>query len=359
MPVAPSFDDLIAQFEAEALAQRGSLAFNDGDITEAQAHGAGAMGDAAIRFTVQAFKETFIDGAKAAALTALVDDRLNLQRQPATSSQVLLTFTRTSAGAGETLAAGFVVGTAFDSAGNTVLFTLDANVTFPNASNGPITGNATAQVAGRDGNVAAATVTRLVDTTTDPTIVVTNVALAAGGNDEESDPELRVRARTFWLVLRRGTLAALEFGALQVPSVRIAKATESAITGIVTLVVTDSDGGSTAQMVADAEAEIEIWRAAGSIVTTVGGTALIVAVTGTLIVNDGVDAAVLAPLCSDAIEARMRKQRQGEVLYLDSIKAAAVNVDPDAIDGLVLTLPAANVTPTVFQVIRPGVITLS
>lgn len=359
MPVAPSFDDLLAQFEAEALAQRSTLAFNDGDITEAQQHGAGAMADVAIRHTVQAFKETFIDGAKGAPLTALVDDHLNLQRQPATPSQVALTFTRTSGGAGVTLLTGYVVGTEFDEAGNTVLWTLDANVTFPNASNGPITGAATAQISGRSGNVAAATVTRLVDAPPDSTIAVTNAALAAGGNDEESDEEIRVRARTFWLTLRRGTLAALEFGALQVPSVRIAKATEDDVTGLVTLVVTDSDGNSTAQMVADAEAEVENWRAAGSIVTTVGGTALIVDVTGVLVVNDGVDPSVLAPLCEDAIEARMRKQRQGEVLYLDSIKAAAVNIDPDAIDALVLSTPVATVTPTVFQVIRPGTITIT
>lgn len=359
MPVAPSFDDLLAQFQAEALAQDSSLAFNDGDITEAQAHGAGAMADAATRFAVQAFKETFIDGAKGDALTALVDDHLNLQRQPATPAQVSLSFTRTGAGAGATLLAGFVVGTQYDEAGNSVLFALDANVTFPNGSNGPIAGTATAQISGRAGNVAAGTVTRIVDASTIVSLAVTNASLAAGGNDEESDQELRVRARTFWLTLRRGTLAALEFGALQVPSVRIAKATEDDATGLVTLVVTDSDGNSTAQMTSDVEAEIVNWRAASSLVTVYGGTALIVNVAGSLIVNDGVDPAVLAPLCADAIEARMRKQRQGEVLHLDSIKAAAINVDPDAIDGLDLDDPAATVTPTAFQVIRPGTITIT
>ncbi len=90
-----------------------------------------------------------------------------------------------------------------------------------------------------------------------------------------------------------------------------------------------------------------------------GGTALIVDVTGVLVVNDGVDPAVLAPLCETSIAARMRKQRQGEVLYLDSVKAAAVNVDPDAIDALVLSLPAADVTPTIYQVIRAGTITIT
>lgn len=359
MPVAPSFDDLVAQFQAEALAQNGELAFNDGDVSEAQAHGAGAMADAAIRLTVQAFKETFIDGAKGDALTALVDDHLNIQRQPATYSQAAVTIARTSGGAGFTLSAGYVLGSTFDEAGNTVLFTLDADVTFGAADNGPHTGNVTAELTGRDGNVAIGAITRFVDPKPDATLTVTNAAVAAGGNAEESDEELRVRARLFWQTLRRGTLAALEFGALQVASVRTVKASEDQDTGEVTVVVADSDGASTAQMVSDTEAELENWRSAGVTVVVLGGTVLEVDVTGVLVVNDGVDAAALAPLCVAAIEARMRKQRQGEVLYLDSVKAAGIGVDPDAIDALVLSLPAANVTPTVTQTIRPGTVTIS
>lgn len=360
MPVAPSFDDLIGQFEAEALAQNGSLAFNDGDVAEAQAHGAGAMGDATIKFTVQAFKETFLDGASGDALTALVDDHLNIQRQPATFSQAIASFSRpTGAAGGGSLPAGYTVGSEFDSAGNTVLYTLAAPVVFAGAALGPITGTVNATVVGRAGNVAIGKITRMVDAPFDRTIVVTNPAVAAGGNEEESDPELRVRARLFWQTLRRGTLAALEFGALQVASVRIVKASENLTTGLVTLVVTDSDGGSTAQMVADVILEIESWRAAGTSVSVIGGTPLLVDVTGVLVVNDGVDAAVLAPLVISAIEARMRKQRQGETMHLDSIKAAGIGVDPDAIDALILSLPAADVEPTAYQVVRPNTITVT
>lgn len=359
MPVAPSFDDLIAQFQAEAIAQNSALVFNDGDVTEAQAHGAGAMADASIRFTVQAFKEGFIDGAKGDALTALVDDHLNIQRQPETSSQATLSFVRTSGGAAFTMLAGYTVATQFDAAGNTILYTLDADVSFGLGANGPITGVATATVPGRDGNVAIAKITRFVDAKPDQTLTVTNNAVAAGGNDEESDEELRVRARLFWQTLRRGTLAALEFGALEVASVRTVRATENLDTGEVTVVVADSDGGSTAQMVADAEAEIENWRAGGVTVNVLGGTQLLVNVTGVLTVNDGVDAAALSPLAVTSITARLAKQRQGEVLYLDTIKAAGIGVDPDAIDALTLSLPAANVTPTATQTIRAGVITIT
>lgn len=359
MPVAPSFADLLAQYEAEAKAIRPTLQFLEGDITVALQHGSGAMADAAIRYAVQALKETFIDGAQGDRLTALVDDHLNIQRASASAAQASVTLARTSGGAGGTVPVGFVVGSAFDASGASVLFTLDADVTFGAADNGPHTVGVTAQTVGRSGNVAAATITRVVDSPFDTTLTVTNAAIAAGGNDEESDDDLRVRARSFWTTLRRGTLAALETGALRVASVRIARATEDAVTGIVTVVVTDSDGNSTAQMIADVVAELENWRAAGSIVTVTGGTALTINVIGSLIVRAGVDPSVLGPIAAAAVAGRMAKLRQGEVLYLDSIKAAAISVDPDAIEAVLLDSPVANVTPAPAQVVRPGTVTLT
>lgn len=358
MPVAPSFDDLLAQYEAEALGIRPTLQFLEGDVTTAQQHGAGAMADAAIRFTVQALKETFLDGAKGAALTKLVNDHLNIQRAPATSSQVACTFTRAGGGAAGSMLTGYVVGSAFDLAGNTVLYTLDADVTFGAGDNGPHVQTATAQVVGRAGNVGVGKVTRMVGNVFSSLVTVTNASVAAGGNDEESDDELRVRARNFSQTLRKGTLGALEFGAQQVPSVRIARATED-IGGIVTLVVTDSDGGSTAQMVLDVVVELENWRSAGSLVNVVGGSALVVDVTGQLIALQGVDTSVLGPVAASAIAGRMLKLRQGETLYLDTIKAAGISVDPDALEALILSTPMVDVVPGPAQVIRPGVVTVT
>jgi uncharacterized phage protein gp47/JayE len=355
MPVAPSFDDLIQQFIAEAQAQRATLRFDDGNVTEAQAHGAGAMADVVLRYAAQAFRDTFVDGAKGDALTALVDDHYNIQRDPATSATVTVQLQRTSGGAGGTIDAGTTVATAQDADGNEVRFTTNVDQVVGAGANGPFSIAATCTVTGPSGNVAAGTITRVIDALFD-TFTVTNPAAAGGGNDEESDDQLRTRARNFWTTLRRGTLAALEFGALQVTSVRIAKATEDQATGEVTLLVSDGDGNSTAQMISDVETEIENGRAAGCIVTVIGGTPLLVDVTGSLVVADGVDPTVLAPLVNAAIAARMKKLRQGEPLYLDSIKAAGIAVDPDGIEAINLTTPTGTVTPSPAQVIRPGTI---
>ena len=360
MPVAPSPQDLLDQLIAEATARNSKLLFREGDITLAQAHGAQAMADAVLRYAAQAFRDTFIDGAKGDALTALVDDHLNLQRSQATKAQVPVAFTRTSSGAAGSIPIGTVVATVQDADGSQVRYLTDAAIAVPITNNGPFAITATAEAAGRDGNVDAATITRIVDTLFDSTFTVTNAAMAAGGNEEESDDELKRRARTFWVTLRGGTLAALEFGALTVASVRIAKATEDA-DGITTLVVTDSDGNSNALMVANVEAAIEAWRAAGSVVTVIGGTRYLVDVAATLVLRDGVDATVLSPTVIDAITGFMRKLVQGETMYEDGLTAVALNVDPDGIRAVSFIFNAGaltgDITPGTAQVIRPGTIT--
>jgi hypothetical protein len=359
MPVAPSFDDLIEQFIAEAQAQRATLRFDDGNISEAMAHGAGAMADVVLRYAAQAFKETFLDGARGDALTARASDQHNTERNTATPATVTLRFTRTSGGAGGTINGGTTVATAIDPSGSEVRFTTDGPQVVAGAANGPFNVAATCTVTGPSGNVSAGAVTRIVDTLFDNTFTVTNPAAAGGGNEVEQDPQLRVRARTFWKTLRKATLAAIEYGALQVPSVRIAKAIEDDTTGDVTLVVSDEDGNSSAQMISDVELELESWRAAGVFVLVTGGQPLLIDVIGTMDVDAGVDPAVLAPLVNAAITSRMKKQRQGELLHLDSIKAAGIAVDPDGINAINLSTPTATVEPASYQVVRPGTISIT
>lgn len=365
-PIAPSFADLLAQYQAEAQLERPQLVFREGDLATAQEHGAGAMADASIRYSAQWFKQTFIDGAEGDVLTALVDDHLNLQRQEATESTVDVTFTRTGNAAGTT-PIGFTVATAIDASGATVAFTTNGSITWGASDHGPHTVTCTCSVLGSVGNVAIGSVTRIVDAPLpDNTIVCTNAAVGGGGNDQESDDELRLRARNFWLTLRRGTLAALEEGALQVASVRVAKAVEDLTTGIVTLVVGDSDGNSTAQMISDVEVTIEDWRAAGCNVVVLGATQLAVNLLGVLTFRDGSggNSTVYGPLVVTAITARMKKFKQGERVYIDALKAAGIAVDPDVIEAITFTdvvsgLPQADIIPTATQTPRAGTVTIN
>jgi hypothetical protein len=374
--VAPSFEDLLALGQAEAQSRRPDLQFLEGDVTVAQLHAAAAMNDALIRYAAQLARDTFIDGAEGDALTTLVDDHFNLQRVEATAAQVTLTFTRTSGGAGGTIEQDSQIATEVGADGNQVIFATNADVVFAGADNGPHSVLATAIETGATGNVAAGTVIQQITTPFDTTVTVTNAAGAAGGNAEESDADLRQRARTFYQTLRRGTLAALEFGAKGTlrqdgssAGVRIARATEDPTTFAVTLSVSDSDGSSTLQMVSDVVAEIENWRCAGVPVTVVGGQASTVDLAISIEeVVDGFDVAANAQNFIDAATLRINKLRVGETLYADALVAAIIGVAPDdvlsvsfvATVNAILYDPAnSDVVPATGKVLRAGTITVS
>jgi hypothetical protein len=368
MPVAPSFADLLAQGQAEAQERRPDLLFREGDVTVADLHAASAMADAVLRFAAQAFKATFIDGAEGAELTTLVNDHLNLQRFLASAAQVFVTFTRTSGGAGGTIPLGSVVGTDFDAGGKQVLYQTTVDVVVGGGENGPWTILCTALEPGRGGNAEAGKVVR-INTPLWDTFSVTNEAAATGGNEAETDEELRERARAYWITLRRGTMGALEYGAKLVPTVRIARAKEDGISGVVSVLVSDSDGGSTLQMINDVLEELENWRAAGVLVNVYGATPILVSMSLGLVVRTGFNVPAVVPTLHAAVDGRIYKLKPDEALYQDMIVAAVIGQFPDDIldvrflsvtaNGAVVTITTDPIVPGWGQVIRPGSFTFA
>lgn len=343
--VAPSFNDFVAIGQAEMQFRRPGLTFREGNVTLADLHAAAAMADLCIHTLVELFARTFLDYCSGDDLTALVNDHLNLQRFPATRAQVTLQFTRTSGGVTGTIPIGTPVISTPDVDGGRATFTTDADFVVPAGSNGPFLVAASAQVAGPTGNVAAGTLTTLGAPLFDPSFTVTNPATAAGGNDQESDDELRERARTWWQTLVRGTIDALEYGAKQVPTVRVATVKEDLEAGVAVVQVTDADGNSTTEMVADVEAELEHWRAAGSHVEVVGGSPALVDLRIGLKVRTGFDVEAVAAQLVAAVTTRVNRLGVGEPLYHDMIVGAIVPLFPDDILRVSLITVAVNGTP--------------
>lgn len=366
--VAPSFDDLLTLGKAEAQTRRGTLGFRDGDITEAQLHACAAMSDKVLQVAAEYFKNTFIDGASGDALTALVDDHCNIQRKGATPALVSLSLSRTSGGSAGTILAGTQFATDGSPSGTRVTFTLDSTLAVGAGNNGPFLVGATAADTGTEANVVGGSITRIIDPVFDSTFTVTQPTAAAGGNTGESDEELRKRAKLFFLNLRRGTLAAIEFGALLISSVRVAHAIEDPDTFEVLLVVSDSDGGSTLDMESDVEAEVENWRCAGAPVRVEGGFKQTVDLTIKLVVvSAGFDAATVIDQIAATVEAKIDSLGGGEVLYLDWLVAAVIAVAPSDIRDVAFTQILVDGTPWVagdvvpynfFATFRAGVITV-
>lgn len=363
---APSFDDLFNIGKAEMLIRRPDLFLSPGDVSDFLIAAAAAMADKAIQFAAEEFRKTFVDGAREADLTTLADDHFAIIRNAATAAQASVVFARPTNGAGAgSLPIGTTISTIEDETGQRQEYTLDTAATFGALDLVAPAVLATAVDAGRDGNVGLNTIINVVDALFDPTITVTNALGAGGGNNEESDEQLRERIRAFPSTLRRGTLAALEFGALVVPAVRVATAVEG-VTGLVTVFVTDENGSSTAQMVADVILELENWRCAGSVVQVTGGSLLTQAIDLSFVVTAGTDVDVLFPDIQAAVTARLAKLGVGDgtatsegVLRRAAIAAAAICVDPDNILDVIVNNPTADVIPAIGQVIRAGVITKS
>jgi hypothetical protein len=359
---APSWADYYLLGRAEAVLRRPDLSYNEGDVTDMMTAGAGAMADRLTGYLIDRFRATYLDGASGDDLTQLASDHWNVQRRDAVAATGQVTFSRaTYANGAGSLDAGFIVATAKDSQGRDVQYATDADAVF-GATTLTVTVQATAVVAGAGGRASAGTVVKTITTPFDSAITVTNGDKMAGGADAESDPDLRERVRRVPSTLRRGTIDALEYGALQVSSVKSAEAVEDG-TGITNVYVADVDGNSNDTMVDAVAAELENWRAAGSLVQVAGGELydgvntngagrLIVDVTVTTRANSGVDVAALASNVKAAIVAKVAKLGIGQTMYRTMVKQAAMNVDPANIVEVEVNVPALDIVPSASQIVR-------
>lgn len=365
---APSFDNLYEIAKAELLLRRPDLALNEGDVSDFIVAAGAAMADKAVSFAVAEAKATYIDGATGDQLTTLAEDHYNITRQLPTSATGYVTFSRSTVvnGAG-TIPTGTSVGTDFNTQGERVEFTTDSDAVF-GALDTSITVGITAINTGSESNIEATKVSNVVDSIFDTNITVTNVDAIAGGNPQESDDQLRSRVRNFNSTLRRGTLAALEYGALQVGTVRNATATEDVATGLVQVFVSDDAGSSNLEMVSDVTAELENWRCAGTALTVVGGVLANVNVDVVLTVRAGTDISALTVPVTDAITAEMEKLKVADVLYDSIIISAVRNLDSTNIRDVTVTFTSSDATidstgteatPPVGGLIRVGSVSVS
>lgn len=374
---APSFEDLFNIGKAEAILKRPTLGVRTGDISEMLISGAAAMADRLIGWFAERVAATFLDGAQGDDLTLLAADHWAIVRREATKSVATVTFNRASADAtSQTIAIGSTVATAVDSQGNDVRFVTTSAAVWAISENGTKTVNVEAVNAGVSGNLSSANlITRLISSPpAGGTYTITASTLPAGGSEEESDEELRDRVRLYPSTLRRGTIAALEYGAKQTEGVSVAKA--NAIqdsSGLVTVYVSDASGNSTGDTVAvgptvtddgsmtkKVAIELYDWACAGALVNVTGGAVQTVNIEVEIAVKLGVDVNQLIADIQASVEARVSKLNIGDTLYLSDIVSAVKAVDPDNIVNVEVASPVVDTVPTTpGHIIRPGTISVS
>lgn len=193
----------------------------------------------------------------------------------------------------------------------------------------------------------------------DTTIQVANDDPTAGGEDREDDPTFRNRLRDFWLSARRGTLGAIEYGAMMVPGIVSATAIE-ALDGsasparIVNLFIADSSGVASVPLARAVRVQLADYRAAGINVIVWPSMPSIVTIVLRLAFQSQIDTVALTQRVITAVVEFVNALPVSSPLLIGELHAVLVRFKRD---GLIVTdktivAPAGDVYPTVGKTLR-------
>jgi len=345
----PTFRQLYDAGRAEVQARDPRLTdWTEGSALDAIVGAGAVLADETLRFVVDLFAAQFVDTAEGAALDALAADRYGLSRKAATAAMGEVRFTRGGSAALVVIPAGTRV-SAPTAGGARVTYLTTLEVELPEGT-ATVSAPVRCEALGAEGNAEAAAID-LIDAplSADPGLVVTNPARGAGGAAAETDAQLRDRLRRFFTTVRRGTVAALEAGALNVPGVAFATVDEQFMDhdagGYVGVYVGDPDGAGNAALAALAAAELERWRAAGVRVQVQPAERQELALVIELTVARGADQSALRGDVRAAVRAHLDGLGVGEPLRLSRALSAALRTSPLALGARFLS-HSADVTPS-------------
>ena len=311
----------------------------------------------------------FLDSAQSQALDRLVFDRYGLVRKPAAPALVNINFTTgTPVVAGFSIPAGTVVSTP-----DGIQFATLVATSMAAGSTGPVFVAASSLLAGSSQQIKSGAIKSIVSQIPgSPTnIVVANNDASAGAADRETDSQLRSRARRFWVTAQRGTLAAIETGALQAPGVVRASALEvldgnSRPGRWVLCIVADSYTDTLAQLNVTTPAyqaqsqalatsvfhALDEFRCAGIFVQVIVAQVALLQVSLALTFAAGVDTITVANRARAAVAGYVNGLNPGQSFVPAQAIAALRQVAGLVITGNEITLPAGTVVPNVLQVLR-------
>lgn len=190
---------------------------------------------------------------------------------------------------------------------------------------------------------------------------VTNKVEFYGGTDEETDDELRFRAKQALARLGKGTGVAIRAALLELTGVVDAMVVDmNRGVGTADVVVITSEIPPTLALQNEIESTISITKAAGIDVKTIYPTirtqdisVTIVDMTGALISDDNIKKAY------DAVANYCNNLSVGDVLIISQLERAIGNAINDIDIDVIVTTPNANVVPSSTEVIRHGDIVIN
>jgi uncharacterized phage protein gp47/JayE len=315
------------------------------------------LADAVTKQIGYAANKLLLDGAQDEDLDRYAWDRYQLVRKGASPATGQVRFYRasTTAGAG-TIPVGTVLTTL---AGTQYITTQPA--TFGSSTLDLVYANVQATQSGKATQVGANNIQRIQSPNTlfDTSIQVNNDLTTGGGEDVEDDDTFKNRIRSFWASSIRGTLAAIEFGALTVAGVVSANAVEALTSGalparIVNLYISDSSGVASVVMAQAVANALNDYRAGGIAVIISLSIPLIEPIVLNLSFQPGVDTVTLAAQVQAAVVEFVNSLGVNETLALADLYSVLQRFRAQ---GLVPSIgsivsPVGDVVPTGGQTIR-------
>lgn len=319
---------------------------------------ASVMGDACVKQLGYATSRLTLDGSFDEDLDRYVWDRYQLTRKGASPALGMVRLYRAAATAG----AGTVpAGTKLTGLGN-VEYVTTQPASFGSSQLDNVFANVRAVQAGKSTQVGENNLQRIANAASlfDTTLRVNNDSTTAGGEDQEDDDTLKNRVRQFWTTSQRGTLAAIQFGALTVPGVVSAVAIEalSPVNGLparlVNLYISDSSGVASLPLAQQVIAVLNDYRAAGIPVVVSTSIPTIQGIVLALSFAAGVDGVTLGNQIQAAIVEFVNTLPVNGPLYIVQLNSVLQRFFAD---GLIpnqssIVSPAFDVVPAVGQTIR-------
>jgi hypothetical protein len=319
---------------------------------------ASVMADAVTKQLGYATSRLTLDGCFDEDLDRYIWDRYQLTRKGASPAVGQVRFYRASAAAGSgTIPSGTKL-----VAGNFEYVTTQPASFGASQLDGALA-NVRAVQAGKATQVGANTIQKIANAAAlfDRTLFVNNDTTTAGGENQEDDDDVKARVRSFWSTAQRGTLAAIEFGALTVPGVVSAKAIEALVplsnglpARLVNLYIADSSGVASLPLSQSVSKALNDYRAGGIPVVVNTSIPFIQAITLSLSFAAGVDGVTLGNQIQAAVVEFVNSLPVNGTLYVVQLNSVLQRFYAD---GLIpnqssLVSPAFDVVPPVGQTIR-------
>lgn len=372
MPDLPRFTDYFAIARGELLSRQALITRDvvDRDGTDANVLVA-AMAAMAEEVTAQlAFVAAglFLDSAKDQQLDRLLFDRFGLARKSASGSQGSVIFSLPAPAAG-----GFVIpdsttlqaldGNQFLTVGNQLFLSGTTSLVVPVRSS----------LAGSGQAEKPAQITAIIGQITNAPagLSVNNTLATFGASDDETNEDYRQRGRNFFISARRGTKAAIEAGALSVPGVVRASATEvldalGRPARLVLLAIADQYTDQFAsftvvppayqvqsqQFAAAVFAGLDDYRAAGIYVQVIVAQTILQAITLALTFAAGADVDYTATLAKAAVVNYVNSLAPGFPFVPGDLQKIIAGVPGLIISGNEIQSPPGVVQPKPLQVLR-------